>query len=30
VQRRVTDYLGRMVDVHPTSVDVVVEEIALD
>ena len=30
VQRRVTDYLGRMADVHPTSVDVVVEEIALD
>ena len=30
VQQRVADYLGRMADTHPVSIDVVVEEIALD
>lgn len=29
VQRRVVEYLARMADVRPTSVDVVVDEIAL-
>ena len=27
VQRRIGDFLGRMADVHPTSIDVVVESI---
>jgi uncharacterized alkaline shock family protein YloU len=27
IQRRIADYLGRMADVHPATIDVVIEEI---